>query len=50
MIKQYPPLDIDQIFDLLNEFYKRGFTKKEIKEIVDIWWMVNDRLGSRYNK
>jgi hypothetical protein len=50
MIKQYPPLDTDQIFNLLEEFYKRGFTKKQMKEIIDIWWMIGDRLGTKYNK
>ena len=39
-----PPLTIDQIFELLDEFYKRGFTKKEMKEVIDIWWKVSKAL------
>jgi hypothetical protein len=34
------PLSADQIFALLDEFYKRGFTKNEMKMVVDIWWKV----------
>jgi hypothetical protein len=48
MIKNYPPLDTDQIFSLLDEFYKRGFTKKDIKEMIDIWWKVGNALKLKY--
>jgi hypothetical protein len=34
------PLNTDQIFALLDEFYKRGFTKNEMKMVIDIWWKV----------
>jgi hypothetical protein len=40
------PLTIDQIFVLLDEFYKRGFTKKEMKEVIDVWWKVSTALES----
>lgn len=42
------PMDTDHIFALLEEFYKRGFTKKEMKEIVDIWWKVGDALKLKH--
>jgi len=40
-----PPEDSKQMWALLDEFYKRGVTKKQMKDIVDIWWKVSDALG-----
>ena len=42
---QNPPLTSEQMFALLDEFYKRGVTKKQMKDIVDVWWKVSDALG-----
>ena len=42
---QNPPLTSEQMFALLDEFYKRGVTKKQMKDIVDIWWKVSEALG-----
>ncbi len=42
---QTPPLTSEQMFALLDEFYKRGVNKKQMKDIVDIWWKVSDALG-----
>ena len=42
---QNPPLTSEQMFALLDEFYRRGVTKKQMKDIVDIWWKVSDALG-----
>jgi hypothetical protein len=39
------PMDVDQAFSLLEEFYKRGVTRKEMKELIDIWWRVSKALG-----
>jgi hypothetical protein len=38
------PMEAEDIFALLEEFYKRGFTKKDMKDIIDIWWKVGDAL------
>lgn len=39
------PMNSEQAFALLEEFYKRGVTKKEMKDLIDIWWRVSKALG-----
>ena len=38
-------MDGEHAFALLDEFYKRGVTKKEMKDLIDIWWKVSKALG-----
>jgi hypothetical protein len=40
-----PPLTSEQMFALLDEFYRRGVTKKQMKDLVDVYWKVSDALG-----
>ena len=39
------PIDGEQAFALLDEFYRRGVTKKEMKDLIDIWWRISKALG-----
>ena len=40
-----PPEVTAHVWALLDEFYKRGVTKKQMKDLVDVWWKVSDALG-----
>lgn len=40
-----PPLTSKQMFALLDEFYRRGVTKTQMKDLVDVYWKVSNALG-----
>ena len=42
---QYPPMICEQVFALLDELSKRGVTKKQMKDLVDVYWKVSEALG-----
>ena len=41
-------LDIDDIWPLLDLFYKSGFTKRDMKFFIDTWWKIGDAFKTKY--
>ena len=41
-------INVDDIWPLLDVFYKAGCTKAEMKFLIDTWWKISDAFGTKY--